>query len=526
VFIMLTLLLALTLPMADQAGGARDEAAVRDVVKQYVDARDRGDAEAIAAVFTGDADQLTSSGEWRRGRDALVRGTLASSRNNPGHRTISIERVRFPAPHVAIADGRYEIANEQQGGTRRMWTSFVMASTGGTWRIAAIRNMLPASAPQTPATGAIPPDATLVYVGTYTGAKTGSEGIYAFRMQRAAGSPQTVTLVPLGLAAETPNPSFLEIDARRGLLFAVNEIDTFEGKPTGAVSAFTIDRATGKLTLLNQRPSMGRGPCHLVLDKEGRHLLVANYGSGTVAVLPVAQDGRLGEATAVVQHAGSSINPQRQKGPHAHCMTLDAANRFAFACDLGLDRVLSYRFDAGKGTLTPNDLPFAEVKPGAGPRHMVFRPDGRFAYVVNEMHSTVDTFRYYPDKGALTYLQNITTLPPLFEGQNSTAEIDVHPSGTHLYVSNRGHNSIAVYSIDDESGILRYVDAAETGGRTPRHFGIDPTGTLLAIGNQGSNTVVVRRIDPATGRLSPTDVIASVPAPVCIKFLPPAGAGR
>ena len=525
---MLALILAAVVPPAALQTTAGDEAAIRDVVRKYVDARDRTDSAAIAALFTDDADQLTSSGDWRKGRDALVRGTLASSKNNPGTRTITIETVRFPAPGVAIADGRYEIANAQQGDTRRMWTSFLMVNTGGSWRISAIRNMLPASAPQTNSGATDTNAGTLMFVGTYTGAKSKSQGIYAFRLQTSAENGSKVALVPLGLAAETPNPSFLEIDASRGLLFAVNETDSFEGKPTGAVSAFSIDRATGKLTLINQRPSSGRGPCHLVLDKSGRFLLIANYGSGTVSVIPVAEDGRLGEPTSVVQHAGSSVNPQRQKGPHAHCMTLDAANRFVFACDLGLDKVLIYRFDQKAGTLTPHEVPFAEVKPGAGPRHMVFRPDGRFAYVVNEMHSTVTVFEYHPVKGTLTYRQTQTTLPSgsTFDGTNSTAEIDVHPSGKYLYVSNRGHNSIAVFSIDPATGFLELLEAVPTGGRTPRHFTIDPTGRLLVVGNQNSDSVIVNRIDPATGRLGAPDVVGSVPAPVCVRFLSTSGWGR
>ena len=234
---------------------------------------------------------------------------------------------------------------------------------------------------------ALEKDQTLVYVGTYTGPK--SKGIYLFRLQTEnLDVPQNVTLVPLGLAVETPSPSFLELDLKRRLLFAVNELNAFEGKPTGSVSAFAIDRANGTLRLINQRPSMGTGPCHLVLDKARRNLLVANYGSGSVSVIPVAADGTLGAASDVVQHTGSSVNPDRQKGPHAHCVTLDAANRFVFVCDLGLDQVLAYRFDPQRGKLTPHNPPFASLRPGAGPRHMVFRPDGRFAYVTNENGAT------------------------------------------------------------------------------------------------------------------------------------------
>jgi 6-phosphogluconolactonase len=363
-------------------------------------------------------------------------------------------------------------------------------------------------------------DPTLVYVGTYTGPK--SQGIYLFRLQAEnVEVSQNITLVPLGLAAASSNPSFLELDLKQRRLFAVNEVGTFEGQPTGAVSAFSIDPAKGTLTLINQRPSMGAGPCHLVLDKSGRHLLVANYGSGSVSVLPVAADGRLGAASDVVQHTGKSVNPQRQNGPHAHCVTIDGANRFVFVCDLGLDKVLAYRFDAERGRLTPHDPPFAQVKPGAGPRHMVFRSDGRFAYVVNELNSTVTAFQYDAAAGVLHDVQTVSTLPEYFDGANSGAEVDVHPSGKWLYVSNRGHNSVVLFNVDSDRGTLTYVEEQGTGGFKPRHFGIEPSATYLAVGNQDSDTVLVARIDAGSGRLKPSGVFANVPSPVCVKFLPP-----
>jgi 6-phosphogluconolactonase len=363
-----------------------------------------------------------------------------------------------------------------------------------------------------------------VYVGTYTRGKSPGKGIYLFRLQtESLEVAQNITLVPLGLAVETPNPSFIDLDMKRRLLFAVNEIDEFDGRPTGSVSAFSIDRATGKLTLLNQRPSMGAGPCHLVLDNENRNVLVANYGSGSVAVLPVGSDGRLGTATSVVQHVGRSIRPDRQRGPHAHCMTLDPANHFAFACDLGLDKVLSYRFDARQGKLMPNDPAFVSTRPGAGPRHMVFRPDGRFAYVVNELNSTVTAYAYESNRGVLKDVQTVTTLPEYFDGANTCAEVGVHPSGKYLYVSNRGHNSVVLFRIDPAKGTLTYIEEQGTGGSTPRHFGIEPSAQHLAIANQDSDTVLVCRIDAGNGRLKPSGVFASVPSPVCVKFLPPLG---
>jgi 6-phosphogluconolactonase len=492
------------------------ENAIRDVVKRYVDARDHADEAAIRALFTDDADQLTSSGEWRRGREELVRGTLASSKGNPGARTITLETIRFPSSNVAVADGRYEIAGTAGAAPRRMWTSFLMVQAGNAWRIAAIRNMLPAAAAQPSGGAAVSPEDTLVYVGTYTDRKIPSRGIYAYRLQ-----PGSRTLAPVGLAAESRNPSFLAIDAGRQLLFAVNELDEFEGKPTGAVSAFAIDRATGMLRLINQRPSMGRAPCHLVLDKSGRHLLVANYTSGTVAVLPVAADGRLGDATAVVQHAGSSVNPRRQQGPHAHCMTFDPAHRFVFACDLGLDKVLAYRFDADRGTLTPHDPPFATVKPGAGPRHMAFRPDGRFAYVLNELDSTVTTFAYDASAGAMKEVATVSTLPPDSKGSNSGAEIAMHPSGRYVYASNRGHDSVAVFAIDPGKGTLTFIAAEPSGGRAPRHFGLDASGRVMTIAGQDSGTLLTGAIDPESGRFQPSGPPVSAPTPVFVGFLPP-----
>jgi 6-phosphogluconolactonase len=366
---------------------------------------------------------------------------------------------------------------------------------------------------------------TLAYVGTYTGGK--SQGIYLFRLQtQNPDGSQNVSLVPLGLAAETPNTSFLEIDAKRRLVFAVNETDQFDGQPTGAVSAFSVDPATGKLNLLNQKPSMGTGPCHLILDRAGRHVFVANYGSGSVAVLKVQPDGRLGETTAFVQHEGKSVDPDRQDGPYAHCVTLDAANRFLFVCDLGLDKVMIYKFDAASGKITPNELAFASVAPGAGPRHMAFRPDGRFAYVVNELNSTITAFTYDAAAGALAELQTVSTLPEDFDGPNTCAEIAVHPNGKYVYASNRGHDSVVLFKVDGEKGTLSYVEAQSAGGKTPRHFGILPSGTHMAIANQDSDTLLLCRIDGESGRLKPSGVFAEAPMPACIQFLPPAESKR
>jgi len=358
----------------------------------------------------------------------------------------------------------------------------------------------------------------LVYVGTYTGPK--ARGIYLFRLQ-ADDRPasRNINLIPLGVAAETPNPSFLDIDVARRRLFAVNELQQVGGRRGGAVTAFSIDRNTGALAMINQQLSMGTGPCHIVADNQHRYVVVSNYGSGSVAVLPVHADGSLGAASAVVQHSGSSVNPERQKGPHAHCATFDRANRFVFVCDLGLDKILVYRFDAARGTLAAHTPPFASLKPGAGPRHMAFRPDGRFAYVVNELNSTVTVFAYDGSAGVLKEIQTVSTLPEHFDGPNFPAEIDLHPSGKWLYASNRGHNSVVLFAVDGGTGRLTWVEEQGTGGSRPRHFGIDSSGQYLAVGNQESDTVLVCRVDAGNGRLRPSGVLVEVPAPACVKFL-------
>ena len=350
-----------------------------------------------------------------------------------------------------------------------------------------------------------------VYIGTYTGGD--SQGIYHYRMDLATGK-----LTAAGVTSGMVNPSFLAIHPSRRFLYAVNEVGNFQGKKCGGVGAFAIDPESGHLTLLNQQPSGGIGPCHLVVDKRGKNVLVANYSSGSVCVLPVGPDGRLGPHTTLVQHQGSSVDPRRQKGPHAHSINLDLANRFAVAADLGLDKVLVYRFDADGGSLRPNDPPFASLAPGAGPRHFAFHPAGQFAYVINEMASTVTAFSYNADRGALDAIQTVSTLPEGFDGDSSTAEVQVHPSGKFLYGSNRGHDSVAVFGIDSHSGRLSYVANRSTQGKTPRNFGIDPTGRYILAANQSSCTIVVFRIDPRTGDLSPTGNVVNVPMPVCVKM--------
>jgi 6-phosphogluconolactonase len=351
-----------------------------------------------------------------------------------------------------------------------------------------------------------------VYVGTYTRGE--SRGIYLLELSLPRGE-----LVDRGLAAEIENPSFLAIHPNRRWLYAVGETSTFRGAAGGAVSALEIDAGTGKLALLNQQSSLGGAPCHIVVDPAGRHVLVANYTGGSVVALPIGDDGRLGEATAFVQHRGASVDPQRQRGPHAHSINLDAAGRFAVAADLGLDQLLVYRFDAQRGTLQPNDPPFATVAPGSGPRHFAFHPSGRYAYAINEMASTITAFSYDAQRGTLKELHTISTLPEGFSGRNTTAEVQVHPSGRFVYGSNRGHNSLAIFRVDEATGRLTAAGHQPSGGSTPRNFGIDPTGQYLLAANQESHNVVLFRIDPQSGALEPTGQQVKVPLPVCVKFV-------
>jgi 6-phosphogluconolactonase len=353
----------------------------------------------------------------------------------------------------------------------------------------------------------------LVYIGAYTTKL--SKGIYAFRFQAATGQ-----LTPLGLAAETSNPSFLAVHPNHRFLYAVSEISSFEGQKSGAVSAFAIDSSTGRLTLLNRVASRGSGPAFVTVDKTGKSVLVANYNSGSVALLPLKEDGSLGEASAFIQHSGSSVDPKRQQGPHAHSVNVSPDNRFAIVADLGLDQVLVYRLDPIKASLVPNEPPFAKVNPGSGPRHFAFHPSGKFAYVINEMASTVTAFAYDAPRGAFKELQTISTLPKDFSGSNSTAEVQVHPSGKFLYGSNRGHDSITVFAIAPRKGTLTPLEQVPTQGKSPRNFGIDPTGSYLIAANQGSDNLVVFRINSKTGRLTPTGQTFQVGAPVCVKFVP------
>ena len=352
------------------------------------------------------------------------------------------------------------------------------------------------------------------YTGTYT--KRNSKGIYVFRFNAATGKP-----APIGLAGEANNPSFLAIHPNHRFLYAVIEVGEIGGQQSGAVAAYSIDRTSGKLTFLNQVSSHGAGPCHVIVDKTGKNVFVANYDGGSIAVLPIGADGKLGEASAAIQHHGSSVNKERQQEPHAHCIQPSPDNRFALVADLGLDEVLVYHFDPSKGTLTPNDPPFGKTPAGAGPRHFAFSPNGRFVYVINEIQCTASTFEYDAKRGALRLKDTISTLPNGYKITNhdSTAELRVHPSGKFVYGSNRGHDSIAVFAVDAAEGTLTPVEHVSTQGKTPRGFNIDPTGSYLIAGNQDSDNLVVFQIDHNTGKLTQVQKVEAF-EPVDVEFLP------
>jgi len=352
-----------------------------------------------------------------------------------------------------------------------------------------------------------------VYVGTYTGPK--SRGIYVYKLASATGE-----LTPLGLAGESDNPAFLAVHPNHRFLYAVNEINQFEGQHSGSVSAFSIDRKTGKLTFLNAVASGDPGPCHLTVDHTGKYLLVANYNIGSVAAFQLHADGRLGKRTAFQPHTGHSVDPKRQEAPHAHSVYMSPDNRFAVSADLGTDQVYVYRFDSSDGTLTPNQPPSAAVPPGTGPRHLAFDPRGKFAYAIEEMGSSLTAFSYDAAQGVLHPLDTISTVPKDYKGYNDCAELFIHPSGRFLYGSNRGHDSITVFAIDPVKGTPTPTQYVPTGGKTPRGFGIDPTGSYLIAGNQDSNTLVEFRIDATTGRLTPTGQKEEIPSPVCVVFEP------
>ena len=362
----------------------------------------------------------------------------------------------------------------------------------------------------------------LVYVGTYTQTirfGTGQifegkgEGIHIYKIDPATGSWQ-----PYDIAEGVLNPSYLAFHPRRNLLYAVNELKEYRGEATGTLSVFALDPDSGRLAFINRVATHGTDPCHVTVDQTGSYALVANFASGSVAVLPIRDDGGLEEASDVHQHAGSSLDPVRQSGPHAHSVTLDASNRFAYVPDLGLDRLMIYRFDAARGRLTAHEQPWLETRPGAGPRHFVFHPAGSHAYLINELDSTIVSLAYDRERGTVTAVQTVPALPQNFKGSSTCADIQIHPSGKFLYGSNRGHDSIAIYRINVGSGELTLVGHRSSGGKTPRNFTIDPAGTFLFAANQDTDNVAHFQIDRTSGRLRPSGQVTAVPTPVCLKI--------
>ena len=354
-----------------------------------------------------------------------------------------------------------------------------------------------------------------LYVGTYT---RESGGIHLVELNERSGE-----MTHRGVVGECRSPSFLAFSQDGRIIYAVNEIGDVHGATPGSVTAVLRDAASGHLTALNTVSSHGSYPCHITVSRNGKHVLVANYGSGTVAVIPITADGSLGNAVCVVQHAGSSVNKARQEGPHAHSINLDPLARFALACDLGTDQVIVYRYDEATGMLARDGKASAEpvrTAPGAGPRHLAFHPGGRFVYVINELDSTIGAYRYDPNTGALTLIETVTTLPAGFAGQSTTAEVVVHPSGKWVYGSNRGHDSIAVFAVNPASGALRPMGQVPSGGKTPRNFTVSRDGRRMVVANQDSNGIRLFTVNERTGIPTATEHAVSIPLPVCVRFAP------
>jgi 6-phosphogluconolactonase len=352
---------------------------------------------------------------------------------------------------------------------------------------------------------------TIVYIGTYT--QRGSQGIYLYQFDADSGS-----MVALGCAGGVENPSFVQVAPSKRYLYATDEVGNFQGTTGGGVSSFRVDRASGTLTLLNHQPSHGAAPCHVSVTPDERFALVANYTSGSVAALPIREDGSLGPATDVVQHPGSGPNAQRQERAHAHSITPDRAGRYAYVADLGLDKIMVYRLDPS-GKLIPHQDPCVRFHPGAGPRHLDFHPSAPYAYVINELDSTVTTCTFDEAAALMRPIQTVSTLPSGFSGENWCADVHVSACGRFLYGSNRGHDSIAIFDIDPNDGTLSPRGHTSTRGHTPRSFALAPDGRFLLAANQDSDSVVVFAVDEATGDLAPTGASLDVPMPVCVRFV-------
>ena len=353
----------------------------------------------------------------------------------------------------------------------------------------------------------------ITLVGTYTSGE--SEGIYALELDPDSGAMRL-----LGLAAPADHPSFLAAHPSADVVYAVSELSTPDGDDGGILHVFSLDGKTGRLTLKERAPTLGAWPCHVSLDPAGRFAMVANYLSGSVTTFALHPDGSLAGRRDHRRHQGSGPVADRQDRPHPHAIQTDPFGRFALVPDLGADRLVVYRLDQELGKLLDHEPPYAQLHPGAGPRHIVFHPSGRFVYCINELDSTVTAFRYDAETGALAPIETVSTLPRDFSGGSTCAEIQIHPTGRFLYGSNRGHDSIAVYRIDEASGSLTLLGHEPTQGRTPRHFSLAPTGKILLAANQESNSIVSFHVDQQTGLLTPTGHQIQIPDPACVIVFP------
>jgi 6-phosphogluconolactonase len=353
---------------------------------------------------------------------------------------------------------------------------------------------------------------SILYIGGYT--QTAEQGIVVYQFNTETGE-----LTLRSVAAGVANPSYLTVSPDKKVLYAVNEIHNYQGQRSGAISAYAIDPDTGDLCFLNQQPSMGVSPCYVTVDATGSIAYLANYSSGTAAVYPIQPDGSLAPASAHVQHEGSGPNTRRQEGPHAHSINLDPTNTYVYVADLGIDKLMIYNVDADAGTLQPNDIPFIDIEPGSGPRHLTFHPTLPYMYLTNEMGNTIMVYAFDASTGNLELLQTVPSLPEGWEGRNTTADIHIEPTGHFLYDSNRGHNSLVTFEIDAKTGLLTLIGHTPTRGKTPRSFVIHPEGRFLLVANQDTNNIVIFSLDPETGALTPTGYEISSYRPVCLKFL-------
>lgn len=377
-----------------------------------------------------------------------------------------------------------------------LWTSFLMLSL-----------LVAGCAEKTMQKNAI------FYIGTYTG--QGSEGIYAYKLDMQTGALQQLHAI-----GDVENPSFLAIDSNNEFLYSVHELNNYQGQRTGAIRSFKIDPDKWNLTLLSEQPSFGEHPCHVTVTKNGDYVFLANYTSGSVSMFPV-KNGVIEAASDTAQHVGSGPNAGRQKGPHAHSVNLSPDGKFLYVMDLGIDKIMIYDIVTNSGELTPANPPFIKTAPGAGPRHFTFSPNGKFAYVINELNSTITSYSYNAENGSLTEIETVDTLPSDFDGQNTTADIHITPDGRFLYGSNRGHDSLAIFKIDEQTGQLELIGHQSVVGKTPRNFAIDPTGAFLLVANQNSDNIVVFKINKETGELQDTGHRAEVSMPVCVRFVNP-----